>query len=224
MFRKMSAIEKKLGYKFKNRCLLKQALTHPSAAKQNSESYQRLEFLGDALLDFLVAEWLFLRHPSAPEGELTEKRRILVNCEALAKIIKILAIEEFINCDIASGITDSTLCDVYESIFASIYLDGGLKAASCFLDSSLLANADLLLASPSFINYKGQLLELLQSRGIQPHYEVIETEGPAHRTFFKIGVYAKDALLAVGTGYSKKEAEQQASKIALEELSLDKSK
>lgn len=226
-FRKALKIERVLGYKFRNYELLERALTHPSAAENHLHSYQRLEFLGDALLDFLVAEWLFGKHPDTPEGGLTEMRRIMVNSEALARIAKILAIEEFVveNFSQNNGeINDSILCDVYEALLAAIYLDGGIAAARHFVEKSLFSNAELLLSSPSFVNYKGKLLELLQSRGCQPRYEVLETQGPQHKTFFKIGVYLDRKLLGVGTGYSKKEAEQQASKRALEMLHTEESK
>lgn len=218
--RRATEVEKILGHKFRHASILHQALTHPSAAEEQSQSYQRLEYLGDALLDFLVAEWFFHRNPDAPEGQLTEMRRILVNCEALARIARMLGIEQFVNMDdsMNRAPNESILCDVYESILAAIYMDGGMKAARAFVEKSLLANADLLLSSPSFINHKGVLLELLQSRGQQPRYGVLETDGPPHRVFFKIGVYLDDTLLGVGTGYSKKEAEQQASKMALEKI------
>jgi len=220
-FRKKTDIEKILGYKFKDENVLRRALTHPSVAKEHSQSYQRLEFLGDALLDFIIGEWLFKTRLDAEEGELTELRRILVNTEALAKIMRILGLKEFIKFESASSrddANDSMLCDVYEALLAAIYLDGGMKAAKTFTSRTLVANAELLLSSPSFINYKGKLLELMQQNGHQPRYEVLETKGPQHKMIFKIGVYLDKKFLGIGTGYSKKEAEQKASKRALELL------
>ncbi|MCD6417403.1 ribonuclease III [bacterium] len=220
-FRRMNEIEKILGYKFKNLSLLERALTHSSVAENHLQSYQRLEFLGDALLDFIVGEWLFLTRTEATEGELTELRRILVNTEALAKIMKMFSAEKYIKTETSSnsdGVNDSILCDVYESLLAAIYIDGGMKPAKNFVMNTLIANAELLLSSPSFVNYKGELLELTQKYGHQPRYEVLETKGPQHKIVFKVGVYVDKRLLGVGIGHTKKEAEQNASKRALEFL------
>lgn len=226
-FRKPTEIEKVLGYKFKDEKILERALTHPSVAESHLQSYQRLEFLGDALLDFIIGEWLFKTRLEAEEGELTELRRILVNTEALAKIMRILGLKEFIKFESASSqndANDSMLCDVYEALLAALYLDGGMKVAKSFVDRTLVANAEVLLSSPSFINYKGKLLELMQQNGHQPRYEVLETKGPQHKMLFKVGVYLDGKFLGIGTGYSKKEAEQKASKRALEMLANDENK
>ena len=218
--RKALEVERIIGYKFRDEELLERALTHPSAVDSHTLSYQRLEFLGDALLNFFVAEWLFKRNREASEGKLTELRKIMVNSEALAKISQMLGLKKFLKVELSNDeqVSDSILCDVFEALVAAIYLDGGFKAAKNFVKRSLISNAEVLLESPNFINYKGKLLELLQSRGKQPRYNVLETNGPQHRIQFKVGVYIDDELLGVGTGHSKKEAEQQASKRALESI------
>ncbi len=221
IFRRQNELEKILGYKFSDEKILVRALTHPSVAEKPSDSYQRLEFLGDALLDYIVGDWLFGKYPDANEGKLTEMRRILVNSTALANIAKNLGLQNFIIYDSSAenfSLSDSILCDIYESIVGAIYVDSSLKSVEDFISRTLFKYADILLHSPKFINYKGQLLELLQSRGRQPHYIVLETTGPPHNIEFTIGVYDVDELLGVGVGSSKKDAEQNAAKKALEML------
>lgn len=223
IFARRLPIEKVLGYKFSDRALLEVALTHPSAAASSETSYQRMEFLGDAILDFIVAEWFYREDAHALEGELTELRRILVNCAALAKIVRMFELDRFIVYDDASSagihLTDSVLCDIYEAIVAAVFLDGGMQAAKRVVTHTLLENADVLLNSPSFTNHKGRLLERLQSMGRHPRYVVLETAGPSHRLHFKVAVYLGDKLLGVGSGSSKKDAEQNAAEHALKDLS-----
>ncbi len=222
IFSRSLPIEKIIGYKFSDRALLEVALTHPSAAASSETSYQRMEFLGDAILDFIVAEWFYLSDSHALEGELTELRRILVNCAALAKIVRMFELDRFIVYDDGGGsgihLTDSVLCDIYEAIVAAVFLDGGMRAAKLVVTHTLLDNADVLLNSPSFTNHKGRLLERLQSMGRHPRYVVLETSGPSHRMQFKVAVYVGDRLLGVGSGSSKKDAEQNAAEHALKEL------
>ncbi len=223
LFRRKTEVEKILGFKFSDRSLLQKALTHPTAAEHHADSYQRLEFLGDAILDFLVGEWLYHKYPDAPEGTLTELRRILVNTIALADIVKIIGLDKFV---IYSEEEDfylgsSVLADVYEATVAAIYLDAGLKAARKFVERTLLKYADVVLRSPKFINYKGRLLEVLQSQGARPRYVVLETTGPEHNPQFTVGVYRDEELLGIGVGSSKKRAEQRAASEALKKLELE---
>ncbi|MCD6595153.1 ribonuclease III [bacterium] len=221
IFRQTNEFEKIIGYKFSDESILVRALTHPSIAEKPSDSYQRLEFLGDALLDFIVGARLFKLYPDANEGKLTEMRRILVNSTALANIAKTFDAEKFVIYDNSLenfNLSDSVLCDIYESIVGAIYLDGGLKSVGDFISRTLFKYADILLNSPKFINFKGQLLELLQSKGRQPRYIVLETTGPPHNVEFTIGVYDGDELLGIGVGSSKKDAEQNAANKAVNKL------
>jgi len=223
IFRRPTEIEKILEHKFRDGSLLKRALTHQSMAKTAEDSYQRLEFLGDALLGFIVGKWLFEKYPTAPEGKLTEYRRILVNCTALAKIASMFGLNRFVIYDSTGDnfqLSDSIMCDVYESLLAALYLDGGYMIAEKFLFRTLIAHSDILLNSPAFTNHKGRILELLQSRGKHPAYIVLETTGPAHNMLFKVGVYQDDKLLGIGSGSNKKDAEQEAAKHALSEMGL----
>jgi ribonuclease III len=221
LFRTHTDFEKKIGYKFKDPALLKIALTHPSAAECESRSYQRLEFLGDALLSFVVGEWLFKKYTTSQEGDLTEMRRILVNCETLSKIARVIGIEQDVIADYSEhgiGANTSIMCDVYEAIVAAIYIDGGMSGAEHFIERTLLSHSETLFSASSSINFKGKLLEHLQSRGQHPHYRVLEADGPPHRITFKIGAYLGSELLGIGIGFNKKEAEQEAAKRALEKL------
>ncbi len=223
IFRRPIEIEKILEHKFSDGLLLKRALTHQSMAETAEDSYQRLEFLGDALLDFIIGKWLFEKYPTAPEGRLTEYRRILVNSTALAKIATMFGLSKFVIYDITGNnfqLSDSIMCDVYESLIAALYLDGGYEITEKFVFKTLVAHSDILLNSPTFTNYKGRILELLQSRGKHPEYKVLETTGPPHNMLFKVGVYQDDKLLGIGSGSNKKEAEQEAAKDALSEMGL----
>lgn len=188
------------------------------------QSYQRLEFLGDAILDFIVGEWLYRKYPEAPEGTLTELRRILVNTVALADIVKVFGLDRFIiyKKDEDFYLASSTLADIYEALVAAIYLDGGLRRATKFVERTLFKYADVVLHSPKFINYKGRLLEVLQSEGKRPRYVVLETSGPEHSPQFTVGVYRDEELLGIGVGSSKKRAEQRAASQALKKISQEK--
>ena len=220
LFRRKTEAEKIIDYKFSDLSLLRRALTHPTAAKHHTDSYQRLEFLGDAILDFIVGEWLYRKYPDAPEGTLTELRRILVNTIALADMIKIIGLDRFVvyKKDEDFYLGSSVLADVYEAVVAAIYLDGGLSAARKFVQRTIIKYADVVLRSPKFINYKGRLLEVLQSQGARPRYVVLETTGPEHSPQFTVGVYRDEELLGIGVGSSKKRAEQRAASEALKKL------
>ncbi len=221
MIRKATPIEKIICYKFKRKKYLILALTHSSATKYHNNSYQRLEFLGDSILAFLVSNYLFKIYPEADEGELSSLRQTIVSSVALAKISKILGLGKFIrtgNTIDNNEISDSILSDVLEALIAAIYIDSGLNSARKFVEKCIVSYMDILLKSPNLINYKGKLLEILQSDGSQPIYTVLSTEGPEHKIFFKIAVFIEDKMLGVGLGNTKKEAEQNAAKNAIQKL------
>ncbi len=199
---------------------MERALTHLSAAGEHKASYQRLEFLGDALLDFIVAEELFRSYPDSSEGELTEMRRVLVNSDALSKLARTLGLDRFVIADGSqqNAVTSSVLADVFEALVGAIYIDGGLKRAREFVKGTLLSHADVFLGSPHFVNYKGGLLELLQSRGKKPRYKLLGHDGPPHRRIFRVGVFVDGELFGIGAGRTKKEAEQVAAREALRKL------
>jgi ribonuclease-3 len=214
------------GYKFKNESYLLSALTHRSYARvqENAESYERLEYLGDAVLGMLVSEYLFKSHPEYEEGDLTKTKALLVNEATLSTVGKdsglsslvLLSGEE----EKSGGRTrNSIISDTVEAVIGAIYLDSGLRAAREFVGKFILSRKEEFLADEAHQNYKGELLEFLQGRGdAAPCYEVISEEGPDHDKTFQIAVRAGGKIAGVGVGQSKKEAEQRAAAAALESL------
>lgn len=221
-------LEQRLGYKFRNKALLEDALTHRSflkeAGKERSSSYERLEFLGDAVLGLSVSRYLFENFPDKDEGELTKLKATLVSEANLSRRAKLLSLGKYLYLSAEEEKSGgrsrpSILSDSYEALLGAIFLDGGLASAERFIQAHLLKNLKETAEDKSMHNYKGELLELLQAEGEGiPKYEVLEEEGPDHQKMFTIGVYSKGKLLGTGKGLSKKEAEQNSAKMALEEL------
>ena len=221
-------MEKRIGYRFRDGKLLKKALIHRSWLSEmdtaiREDSNERLEFLGDAVLELITAEYLYKLFPGRPEGELTEYRRILVNGKFLAKKARNINLGEELLISPSEKKTggrekDSILSDAYEALIAAIYLDGGLKAARCFLEEFHLIDIHETLNEEENTNYKGKLLENLQARGTKPQYSTITETGPDHDKKFEVIVSVQEREVGKGTGFSKKEAEQQAAKNALEKL------
>jgi len=218
-------LEERVGYKFKDRKLYRRALTHRSWISEDEnaireDSNERLEFLGDAVLELVVAEYLFKLFPGRPEGELTEYRRILVNGEILAIKARELGLGEEIILSLGEDDSggrdkDSILSDAYEALIGAIYLDGRLKAAEKFIHSFHLKDLYEQINSERHINYKGKLLEYLQARGLRPSYSTVNMTGPDHEKSFEIAVIVNGENIGLGFGSSKKSAEQEASKEAL---------
>lgn len=227
----LEELEKKLGYGFKNKAILNEALTHRSSlietGKERNSSYERLEFLGDAVLGLSVSRYLFENFPDKDEGELTKIKATLVSEANLSRKAKLIALGRFLHLsseEEKSGgrSRHSILSDSYEAILGAIFLDGGLREVERFIQCHLLKDIKETAEDRSFHNYKGDLLELLQAEGEGiPRYEVLEEEGPDHKKTFTVGVYSKGKHLGTGKGTSKKEAEQNAAKMALEELYKD---
>lgn len=221
-------LEQRLGYKFRNKALLEEALTHRSflkeAGKERNSSYERMEFLGDAVLGLSVSSYLFENFPDKDEGELTKLKATLVSEVNLSRRAKLISLGKYLYLSTeeekSGGRTrTSILSDSYEAILGAVFIDGGLAAAEQFIRTHLLKNLKETAEDKSMHNYKGELLELLQAEGEgTPKYEVLEEEGPDHQKMFTIGVYSKGKLLGRGKGASKKEAEQNAAMMALEEL------
>ena len=222
----LAGLEARLKHRFSNRELLFQALTHRSYAveRHDSTDNERLEFLGDAVLDLLVGELLFLRFPDAPEGDLTKMRASLVNEGSLAARAREIGLDGFIRLGRGEEKTQgrskpSILANVFEAVLGAIYLDGGLEAARSFLEAlfSPLLEGDF---SREFdMDYKTRLQEFTQARFREaPRYVVEETSGPAHHRLFHVAVHLRGKALARGSGRSKKEAERSAAREALEIL------
>lgn len=221
MVDRQDQLQERLAYQFKDSVLLRQALTHRSAGKPNNE---RLEFLGDALLDFIVGDLLFQSHSDASEGDLTRMRAAIVNKTALAAIASDLEIGDAVYLgagEAGSGgkRRQSILADTLEALVAAIYMDGGLKVCRevvSRLTGELIANPKKQRRK----DYKTRLQEFLQAQGQQlPSYEIIETTGKAHAQQFR--VLCRTALQSEGqegNGSSKRIAEQEAAKKMLQQL------
>jgi ribonuclease-3 len=210
--------------------LFLQALLHRSylqflEAPWNSN--ERLEFLGDAILNFIVAEHLFTTYPEMEEGELTKLRSRLVNRKILAQRAKDLHLSDYLLLSssaaqsIDSG-SESIIADAVESVIGALYLDGGLEAARKFIYVTLLKNREVFNSAMADDNYKSTLLEYTQARSLGiPRYSVLQEEGPEHDRRFTIEVLIGEQSYGSGFGKSKKEAEQAAAARALEHIQLN---
>ena len=224
----MQALEEKLQYHFKNLALLEEALRHSSYANEhrgaNFFSNERLEFLGDSVLGFVTAEYLFAKHPTAPEGELTRIRALLVCEDSLHEVAQRLKLGEYLKLghgeESCGGRTrPSILADATEAVFAAVYLDGGIRAASELIHRVLLDKEREETAEAKRRDYKTKLQELVQRTPNQVlTYRLIGEQGPDHDKVFSFAVLLNDTVVGTGEGRSKKEAEQMAAKDALESM------
>lgn len=208
-----------LSYRFKDKSLLKQALTHRSflGHKTNrNASNERMEFLGDAVLGLVVTEALYRFYPLGSEGELTKARACIVSRDSLAQEAKKMGLGRYLflgKGEERSGGRNrkSILSDVYEAVLGAIFLDGGLDEVKQFLNRNLLKNIDRLINSQSHDNYKSRLLEYVQARGkTSPEYHVLEERGPDHEKEFSVEVRVNGKVLGKGKGRTKRKAEQEA--------------
>lgn len=216
-------IEKILGYKFLNPHLLERALTHSSFASQNniSYSYERLEFLGDAVLQLVVSDYLFKTHLHLNEGTLTKYRTILVNGSYLSECANRLDLGRWILISDSSRRggqrdNDSIMADVIESLIAAIYMDGGYEPAARWVKQHVIAGKPEYAEELQSFNYKGQLAEKCQRLKIgNPVFEVNKTTGPDHDPLYLIQVSIDGTVVGFGEGRNKKEASQHASEDSL---------
>jgi ribonuclease III len=222
----VTPLEERIGYKFRNSLLLAEALTHPSLgheAQRYHFDYQRLEFLGDAVLQLVITEYLFCHFRTEAEGQLTKLRSRLVSREALRGHAAELDLGRYIlmgRGEESSGGRGrtSTLADAFEALIGAIYLDGGLEAAKEFILRQTRTDLEQLTETPVDINPKGQLQELLQSISPRsPVYELVSQSGPEHEKTFVSQVVWEGIVLGQGGGRSKKQAETVA---ALEAMQL----
>ncbi len=204
-----------LGYTFHDEALLRRALTHPSAGKEDN---QRLEFLGDAVLQYLMSDRLYRNHPSDREGSLTHMRALLVCEAALSPIAQKLGIGEALVMDRGEEMTGgrtkpSVLCDAMEAVLAAVCLDGGMDAARAVVERCWPAESEV---SRPMQDSKGRLQEILQQNGGEtPSYRITGTSGPPHAPVFEAAVFRGDREIGRGTGKTKKQAEQAAAVAAL---------
>ena len=211
----------RIGYSFKDKSLLERALTHSSYANERQinkvEDYERIEFLGDAVLELVSSDYLFKTRTDLSEGELTKLRASMVCEQALAFCARDLEIGSFLRLgkgeDLTGGRTrDSIIADVMEAIIGAIYLDSGFEDAKRFIYTFILNDLD---EKALFYDAKTILQETLQKNGSAPRYELIREEGPEHSKVFYVEVYDGDKKLAEGSGHNKKGAQQQAAYAAL---------
>ena len=220
-------IQNVLGYTFNNPNLLKTALTHSSFANEHKlKSNERLEFLGDSVLSLITAQFLFEHYNKLPEGELTKTRAALVCEQTLYRYAKDMDLGKFLYLGKGEEITNgrqrpSLLADAFEAVLAAIYLDGGIDAAKKFLTPFLDKYTEASINGNTYKDYKTILQEIVQKNpGEQLAYNLISESGPAHNKHFICEVCLNSNVLGKGEGKSKKEAEQNAAKIALELMGL----
>lgn len=226
-----SKLEKVLKIPIKKIEYFEQALTHRSYLQVEPEkviySNERLEFLGDSVLNLIIADYLFSMHTNVMEGELTKMRSWLVNKNTLADVGKTLKLGDFILMSFSASKavekgSDSIYADAVESIIGAIFIDSGFPMAKKFIYNTILP---IIVQTHKLKdnNYKSLLLETVQASGKPaPTYSVIEERGPDHEKEFIVGVYVEDLLMGSGTGRSKKQAEQTAAEEALQKLNKDK--
>lgn len=224
MLNSLSELEVEIQYSFNNKNLLLLALTHASYANENNieKTYtnQRLEFLGDAVLELISSDFLYNKYDKFNEGVLTKTRAKLVCEDNLADVARELKLYNYLL--IGKGENkeslmhnNSTMCDTVEALIGALYIDGGLETAKKFIDIYILTNENL---NKSNSDFKSILQEKANRNSLQLKYEIISETGPDHNKKFKIAVYYDNIIIGEGLGKSKKEAEQNAAKIGLENL------
>ena len=224
----MQELEKKLNYTFRNPALLGEALSHSSYANEHRANHlnsnERLEFLGDSVLGFVTAEFLFTQHPNLPEGDLTRIRAALVCEQSLYEVAKKLELGRYLKLgrgEEAGGGRERTsiLADATEAVFAAVYLDGGIAEASALIHRVLLDVEREEIVEERRRDFKTSLQELIQRQADQVlSYRMIGEKGPDHAKIFQAEVLLNGEPLGSGFGRSKKEAEQSAAKAALQTL------
>ena len=221
----MKMLEERIGYQFQNKTLLKQALTHSSFTNEQKinkiGNYERLEFLGDAVLELVSSEFLFREHPQVPEGELTKMRASMVCEPSLAFCARDLELGQFMLLGKGEEHTggrdrDSITSDAMEALIGAIYIDGGMEKAKAFIDRFILSDLE---DKQLFYDSKSNLQELIQGRLKKEFcYELLEESGPEHNKTFRVSVSMEGRALGEGCGRTKKAAEQQAAYRALLKL------
>jgi ribonuclease III len=210
-----------------NKQLLSLAFTHRSFLNENTvtkEHNERLEFLGDAVLELATSEYLYQRFPNVPEGELTAYRAALVKTSSLAAVASKLEFGTLLKLskgeEMSGGRQNpSLLADTFEAVIGAIYLDQGYPAVMDFLKANILTDIDFIIENKLHKDFKSSLQEIVQSKGhASPEYQVTEESGPDHAKTFVISVSVDGKPIATGTGHSKQEAQQDAAKHALEKL------
>lgn len=221
-----SLFEKKAGITFQNKALLEQAFTHRSYLNENKEAgrehNERLEFLGDAVLELVVTDFLFEKYKDATEGELTSYRSALVNATTCAQVATELDVNDFLLLskgeakDSGSRARQFILANTLEAIIGAIYLDQDYDSAKKFIYDHICPLAEEIIKDGAWIDSKSLFQERAQDvEGVTPLYKTLKETGPDHDKKFTVGVYLNSKLVAQGDGKSKQDAEQEAAKKAL---------
>ncbi len=218
-----SVFEKRVGFYFTNPELLKRAFTHPSTLNVNPVPYERLEFLGDAVLDLVASEYLYKKFPDEKEGQLTKKRMKYVNGHYLYRVAETLNLED--DCIVDKSVDmenlptrKKILAEILESVIGAMYLDKGLKKTSNFIINWVMENKEIDNSARK-INYKGNLIEYCQKNKITDiDFRIIKVSGPDHKRKYRIGLFLNGKKYGSATSTTKKSAEQMAAKKTLEKI------
>jgi len=216
-----SKFESRLELKFKDQNLLKQAVVHRSYLNEHPdfglEHNERLEFLGDAVLEIIVTEYLYHHYPNSPEGELTNWRASLVNSKMLSKIADEIKLENYLFLskgeakDKNSKARQYIMANAVEALIGAIYLDQGIKSAKKFVKNNIIKNLDNILENHLYLDPKSKFQERSQELcGVTPHYKILNEAGPDHAKTFEVGLYIGEELISKGKGTSKQEAQIKA--------------
>ena len=224
----LSKLEATVEYIFKDKNLLKESLTHRSYLNENPSWHlpnnERLEFLGDAVLELATTEELYNRYPESQEGDLTSYRAALVNYQMMATIAKEIGLENFVLLSRGEArdtgrARDVILANAMEALIGAIYLDSDYLRAKKFVKSFVLGHLAEVIAKGLYKDAKSLLQEKAQADlKVTPNYKVISEKGPDHAKIFEVGVFLNDKMIAVGSGQSKQDAEVEAARKALETL------
>ncbi len=222
----LNDLQDKINIHFDNLELLKRAITHKSYANENRhlglKDNERLEFLGDAVQDLVISEYIFNKYPNYPEGELAKIRSVVVSAPVLAKKAKEISLGKYLLLGKGEDMTggrdrDSILANAFEALVGSIYLDQRLEVVRKFILDLLIPDINKVEKGEHIQDYKTLLQEMIQKNSnSRPEYEVVKEEGPDHNKKFTIQVNFEDQVLGIGSGSSKKEAQQNAAKDAID--------
>ncbi|MEK7516708.1 MAG: ribonuclease III, partial [Patescibacteria group bacterium] len=226
MTKDFAKLEKRLGVTFRDQNLLMQSVVHRSYLNEHPDFHlghnERLEFLGDAVLELVVTEYLYEHYPN-PEGELTNWRAALVNAIMLATVAEEVGLEEFLYLsrgeakDTQSKARQYILANAFEALIGALYLDRGIAVVREFIGEQILKRLPYILEHRLYLDPKSRFQEAAQEKvGVTPNYRVLDEVGPDHARLFTIGVYLGDELVATGAGSSKQEAQVEAATRGLE--------
>ena len=225
----LAKLQKIIGVTFKNDSLLKQALVHRSYLNEHPDfkigHNERLEFLGDAVLEIVVTEYLYLNFVKTPEGDLTNWRASLVNAKMLYEIAAELGVEDCLylskgeSRDKNKKSRQFILANAIEAIIGAIYLDQGIEIAKKFILKNVVSKLDNILKNQTYLDPKSRFQEKAQEeKGITPHYQILDEVGPDHAKIFTVGLYLGEEMIATGKGSSKQEAQVEAAANSLKKM------